>query len=169
MFCPNCGTEANHELNYCKRCGGSLNPLAGVPPQTLGPPLSTGGVIGVGAITFMIVVGGLILLSITLSEMLRSGGMTSEALVWVFIFGALTILGSVALLLRFLLRMLGGTHAVSSGLRSELRPATKPGELGATTANMLPPERPLASVTEHTTRTFDMHERGQRSEARDQR
>jgi hypothetical protein len=165
MFCPNCGTEANHELNYCKRCGGSLNVLASAPPQAVSAPVSTIGLAVIGATTLLIVIGGLALLSVTLSELSRSDRVTSEGLVWLFIFGALTIVFSVGLLLRFMMRLLAGNQSEPSALsaaRPQFRPATNPGEVGpATTANMLPPERPLNSVTEHTTRTFDMHNKRQ--------
>ncbi len=165
MFCPNCGTESNNELNYCKRCGGNLNPLPSVssPTQVQVPTLSTGVIASIGLTTLLIVIGGLTVLSITLSEMLTHGRMTGEALVWIFIFGAATILGSVALLLRFMLRILGGRQ-VGELHAPRAQPKLQPGavEFAATPVNLLPADRPVPSVTEHTTRTFDMENRGRR-------
>ncbi len=59
MFCQFCGTEATHELNYCKRCGGNLNPPTGISVQDARPPVSPWVAGAIGLTTLTTVLGGL--------------------------------------------------------------------------------------------------------------
>src|SRR5262245_66603679 len=38
MFCPSCGLESTQKTNYCKRCGGNMNPAANVVEITMPKP-----------------------------------------------------------------------------------------------------------------------------------
>lgn len=151
MFCPHCGIETTNEVNYCKRCGGGLNPLAASGGEELRPAVSAAAAWAVGTTTFFTVVGGLIVLFAAIAAMSRNRDFLAP-LVWMALFGALTILGSVALLMNLWMRLLGPPRA---GRGSLPRPQSIAGggPLGEAGATGLPPPT-FASVTEHTTRTF---------------
>ncbi len=156
MYCQFCGAEASQELNYCKRCGGSLNPLATAGTRELAarPAASPLSILAIGLTTLILVVGGLIVLFGFVAEMARNG-FPPPVLVTLAILGATTILGSVWLLTRLWKFALGG-ESKSSAAEPPALPVRR-------LANELPPHRidhlsePAAptSVTEHTTRTFD--------------
>jgi hypothetical protein len=157
MYCQFCGAEAAQELNYCKRCGGSLNPLASAGAQEISvrPAVSPLSVWGIGITTLVLVIGGLIVLFGFMMEMARNG-FPPPALAWLAILGALTILGSVALLTRLWKFVLGGSSTQSAAAPRSLPLRQLTNELPPHRIEHLPntPATP-ASVTEHTTRTFE--------------
>ena len=155
MYCQHCGAETPPDLKYCKRCGGNLNP-SGATELAARPGVSPASVWGVGATTFLLVVGGLVVLFGFLYGMAQRG-LHPPAIMTLALFGALTILGSVALLVRLWRILLTGGHMQASAPRAAAipRPAA---------SYELPPQRVSAitegfghvpSVTEHTTRTFE--------------
>ncbi len=153
MYCPHCGNESSGELNYCKRCGGSLNPLALNSPQALRPVVPTGTAWAMGATMLFLIVFGLAAIFAAVDK-LAERGVIPPVLVLIVIFGALTVLGGATLLTFLWTRVLGSARAPSSAPPQLSRP---------TNTNELPPARVSAftdaahvpSVTEHTTRTFD--------------
>ena len=155
MYCQFCGAEATQELNYCKRCGGNLTPLAGGGGQEMMrsqvSPLS---VWGIGITTLILVVGGLIVLFGFMMEMGRSG-FPPPALALLAACGAVTILGSVALL-TFLWKYVLGGASTRNVNPAALPPRRLNNELPPHSINNLPEHVP-ASITEHTTRTFERH------------
>ncbi len=118
MFCPHCGAEATSELNYCKRCGGNINP----PAQESRPAISAGVALAIGATTFLIVICGLIGMLAALIEMARGRDFLG-AIVAIAIAGGFTILGSVFMLMRLWQRVLGDNSRAISNARKDSRPA----------------------------------------------
>lgn len=164
MFCQHCGAEATQDLNYCKRCGGNLNllPNAGASGHELMRPATSSGisalsVAAIGLTTFGMVVGGLLVLFGMLYNISsHPEGVRGDALVWLGGFGALTILGSVALLIRLWTMLLTNKSQDTGGFQFpfQLRQHTPAKGLGAPRISALPDAAP-SSVTEHTTRTFE--------------
>lgn len=155
MFCPHCGNESAAEMNYCVRCGKSLNPLAvedDAPPATLKPSTAW----AVGTSMTLLVVLGLTLLLIMIDEIAHRN-LPPEALVLTMLFGALALLGSVVTTAWLWSRLLGSPRRPAKG-RKLRRPAPNTGELGAADMDALPPARAF-SVTEHTTRTLQHDKR----------
>ena len=151
MYCPHCGTESSGELNYCKRCGGNLNPLSNA-PQQLRAPLSGSTAWAMGTTMLLLIVLGLGILFTSINELSR-GGVIPPVLVLLVIFGALTILGGATLLTWLWTRVLGTSGATGNAPQFGRQPQH---------TNELPPTRVsslsdahIPSVTEHTTRTFD--------------
>lgn len=156
MFCQFCGTEATHELNYCKRCGGNLNPPTSLPVQDTRPPVSPWVAGAIGLTTFATAIGGLLIIFIAMAE-LKGAGLPPGLLGWLAMFGAATIFGTITLFIWLWARVLG-----VGGVRAPRAPKDPPrlkkasftGELSNAHLRSLPDPVP-ASVTEHTTRTFD--------------
>lgn len=153
MFCPHCGKESTTDLNYCVRCGGSLNPLASsseddAPPAAIRPATAW----AVGTTMLLLVVVGLALLLVMVDE-LSHRTIPPEVLVLTMLFGAFALLGGVALTAWLWSRLLGSPRS-SAKKRKLRRPAANTGELAAADMDALPPARAF-SVTEHTTRTLE--------------
>lgn len=162
MYCQHCGAEATQDLNYCKRCGGNLNLLPASPAAQEMTRHAVGGVsvlsvAAIGLTTFGLVVGGLLVLFGMLYNISsHPDGVRGDALIWLGGFGALTILGSVALLMRLWMMLLGNNKSQheTGGFPFRLRQHTTTKGLGAPRINALP-DAMSSSVTEHTTRTFE--------------
>ena len=155
MYCPHCGAESTQGLNYCNRCGGSLNALAANSPATDGlqevrPAITTGTAWAVGVTMLLVVVVGLAAVFGTLNDLARS--IPGEAVVGITFFGGMTILGSLFILTRFWMRLLTGTTKKGGAQRLAPRPQNT-AELGPARLGALP-DAPFSSVTEHTTRTL---------------
>jgi len=160
MFCPHCGSEMAAELKYCKRCGGP-NPwaLAQAQESRPAPAPSTGTVWAAGFSTTVVIVAGLGVIAAALFELSRAN-VGPVALIWIAIFFTLTLFGSVALLLRFWSYLLGAVPPPAAA--AQLPPASRPAdtsELGPQQQHDALPEPRFASVTEHTTRTFESAKR----------
>ena len=146
MFCPSCGNEITVELKYCNRCGANLTltydnfPASVVAPvKLLAPTLVLGltVVIGLG-----IIIGG--------ATSLAERQVHHAAIIWMVLFGMLTLFGSTAMLLRFWSKILNLQRQVPAPPLQN-RKATP----AAFAPQQLPPRYdPASSVTEHTTRTF---------------
>jgi len=151
MYCPHCGNESSGELNYCKRCGGSLNPLALGSPQETRPVVPPRTAWAMGLTMLLLVVLGLGMIFAAVDKL--ADRVIPPVLVLTVIFGALTVLGGATLLTFLWTRVLGPNRPASSA----------PPQLGRhANTNELPPARVgtfadshIPSVTEHTTRTFD--------------
>jgi hypothetical protein len=156
MFCPYCGTESTQGLNYCKRCGGNLAPLAQGSAQEARPAVvSPGAAWAAGLTTAAVVIMGVGMIFPVTSE-LTSRGMHPTAVVFIALFVALTVFGCAAMLLRFWTLLFGvrapgrsgGTPALPDPKASDTR------ELGSSRFDALNPAS-IPSVTEQTTRTLE--------------
>ena len=160
MFCPYCGTESTQGLNYCKRCGGSLAPLAqgGSPLAPRPPAVAPGAAWAAGKTTAAVVIGGVAAICLIASD-LAARDSHPATLVWVTLFVALTVFGCTALLLRFW-SLLFGVARPSQQQAPALpdQKATDTRELAASRFDSLGPA-PAPSVTEQTTRTLEHAER----------
>ncbi|MDT7689165.1 MAG: hypothetical protein QOE46_1924 [Acidobacteriota bacterium] len=154
MFCAYCGTESTQGLNYCKRCGGSLNApaQADAPAPMERQALSAGTTWAAGVTMMMLVVMGLAFMSGMIRDLIHSG-LTPDAVVVIMMCGMLTILGSLFMLTRFWMRVLGGRSGTTAKSLSGARPSHT-NELGPARFDALP-DAPGHSVTEHTTRTLE--------------
>ena len=158
MFCPYCGTESTQGLNYCKRCGGNLAPLAQTPAQETRPAVvAPGAAWAAGLTTAAVVVIGLGMLFPITTE-LAARGMSSKAVVAIALFVALATVGCAAMLLRFWSLVLG--VGAGSAARAAGKPAlpdsksTDTRELGDQRFDALNPAS-IPSITEQTTRTLE--------------
>lgn len=146
MYCQSCGSEVTKELNYCNRCGANLNVSSNLPDQVVRPVSLTAPTI---AVALMVVISlGIIFASI--SDLARKE-IHPAALTWMVIGGLGMIIGVVALILRQWAQLAGVAKQQERSL-----PRKKIFEKEAAPLP-LPPLRsePIASVTEHTTRTFE--------------
>ena len=155
MYCPHCGTESAQGLNYCNRCGGSLNALATNSPATDGlqevrPAITTGTAWAVGVTMLLVVCVGLAAVFGTISDLVHF--VPADAVIGITFFGGMTILGSLFILTRFWMRLLTGTTKKGGAQRLAPRPQNT-AELGPARLGALP-DAPFSSVTEHTTRTL---------------
>ena len=148
-YCPNCGNEATPGLNYCKRCGGGLNPSAAA--LEVRPAISPASTWAVGVTTLFLVVGGLAVLLGTLIALTQSG-LPPRSVVTLGVLGFATIVLSVALLMHFWMRLLSLSPARPAG-SALLKSPGSVNELGP--ARTGPFANPAPSVTENTTRTFE--------------
>lgn len=153
MYCQHCGAESTQGLNYCNRCGGNLGALAQSQPREVAQMLPTGTVRAVGFSLIAVVVFGLGILTALVTQLVEHG-VRPEPLVIVMMCGSLTILGSVFMLTRFWMHMLGRSR--NTDAQRLHAPAAHTNDLGPA------PQRfgalhdaPLSSVTEHTTRTLE--------------
>jgi hypothetical protein len=145
MYCPTCGNEITVELKYCNRCGANLTLPATSTPMALAPVKLGFPSLVLGITTL----GGLGIILGSASEFARQG-MHPAFIVWMVLFGAATLFGCTALLIRFLTKMMTMGRELAPP-QQQLRPqfTDRP------TMPHLPPRmEPVPSVTENTTRTF---------------
>ena len=156
MFCPYCGTESTQGLNYCKRCGGNLAPLAQTGAQGTHPAVvAPGSAWAAGLTTAAVVIIGVGMIFPITSE-LTLRGMHPTAVVFIALLVALTVFGCAAMLLRFWSLLFGvspasraaNTHALPDPKSTDTR------ELGDQRFDALNPAS-IPSVTEQTTRTLE--------------
>jgi hypothetical protein len=145
MYCPTCGNEITVELKYCNRCGANLTLPATSAPMALAPVKLTFPSIVLG----ITILGGLGIILGSATEFARQG-IHPAFIVWMVLFGAATLFGCTALLIRFLTKMMT--------MGRELAPQQqqpRPQFTDRPTMPHLPPRmEPVPSVTENTTRTF---------------
>ena len=157
MYCQHCGAESTQGLNYCNRCGGQIGALAQSQPREVGPALPTGTVRAVGFSLIAVVVFGLGILTALMTELARTG-MRSDPLIFIMMFGALTVLGSVFMLTRFWMRMLSAGKPEKTEAPRLYAPPIHTNELGPQPqhfAALHDAPIPVPSVTEQTTRTLE--------------
>ena len=157
MYCPSCGAENTHALRYCKRCGANFTDTAhlAVPVSDSPSPRYTGAAWGIGLASVAITLGGLGIIFSHAWDLVgpfHPGPVSDDATMvamTMIIFGTATIFGIIALLIRLFTRLL-------SAPSEPARPAKtiKPVAGAYTPAQIPAPHVPSASVTEHTTRTF---------------
>jgi hypothetical protein len=156
MFCPYCGNESTQGLNYCKRCGGNLAPLAQPGARETRPAVVTPGAAWAAGLTTMaVVVIGLGMLFPITTE-LAARGLPSMAVVGIASLVALTVFGCAAMLLRFWSLLFGVGGGAGRGAKHALPDpkSTDTRELGEARFDSLNPAQ-VPSITEQTTRTLE--------------
>lgn len=145
MYCPSCGTEQSQALSYCNRCGANLRPLqSGVPPGKL-----VGASWAISVAVALVTLGGFGMIFGLVLAVISSGMSLDRNGVALVIVGSLVILAIDWLLIRQLSRVLDLPRAPADS------PTTQQPALEDKTGTALPPHQPVASVTDHTTRTFE--------------
>ncbi|HKS27746.1 MAG TPA: hypothetical protein VJS44_08000 [Pyrinomonadaceae bacterium] len=151
MYCSSCGIEVSKELNYCNRCGANLNPSANLPAQVYAPPVKLA--VPVIALSVTVVLSLIIIFSAAVS--LHERGLNPVALAWIVIISMAMVFGIVGhfsrLITTFLKNSSGRTEAAQPP--AQLRKPQPNEQLPAAPTG--PMNAPIASVTDHTTRTFD--------------
>ena len=152
MYCQNCGAEIQPGLNYCNRCGSLVN--SAMTHETLVPVDLTGPVRWVSVtvgVTFLV---GLSIIFAAIGG-IASWGFNKDAVVFIALFGMMTLFGIEISLIRLLSRLLGVTR--ERGVLRQLKrkhekeiAAPQPQYIQPAGAYVAPP----TSVTDHTTRTF---------------
>jgi ribosomal protein L37AE/L43A len=147
MYCPSCGAEYLLELNYCNRCGANLTAPVALEPQ-LAPISVTKPSLIIGSLMTLITLGGFVILmagAVTLAQVFRQ----SDPIIAIIVFGMITILVSDIILARLLSRII--RHSLEQRRVVEQLPKAPVREVKK---QLNPKLEPVASVTEHTTRTF---------------
>ena len=146
MYCSSCGTEVTKELNYCNRCGANLNLSTNLPEQPLRPVNLTGPTIAIAVMVVMSL--GIIFAAV---RELAKSGVHPVALTWIVIGSLAMVTGIAALIMR------QWTNLAGAAKPQERTPARKKLAEKEPAPVALPPmtSKPIASVTDHTTRTFD--------------
>jgi hypothetical protein len=154
MFCPYCGAESLPGLKYCNRCGGSLAP----PAEEARPAVRPGTAWAAGTTLTLLVLLGLGL-TFVLAKELSHSTIPPGTLLTIVVAAAATTLGSVYIVTRFWMWLLGGARGDSAP--EAPRPAAR-----ASHTNELDPARRMSlpdksypSITEQTTRTLDHAEK----------
>ena len=152
MYCPTCGAESAQGLRYCKQCGASLNPTTEMmtPPARFPMALTITFLVLIALISITGIVG-----SFAMASDMAMHGQPPSNLLPVMILGPLVALGIDGLLVWLLLRLVKIYHqpaAPPQSLPQAMPRAFTPPQLDA-------PPSALGSVTEHTTRNFEAHEK----------
>lgn len=156
MFCPVCGAKSTQGLKYCNRCGSNLNPSATASEQKINFSKFTGMFWAIALFSL----GGLgLLLGAALGAIAMDQG--GEGLAVVMVAGFLTILLISAMLVRQLSRVI--TAASEQESRPQPKAVTTTSDYGPP-QQLSPPPPSVSSVTEHTTRNFDLAQRESRLE-----
>ncbi len=148
MYCPTCGAECQPGLNFCNRCGATVNARQELVPVDIRSPVR---VLGVTICLTTLI--GLAILFIGLNG-LASWGAKPDLIGPIGIMGLLVLLGIDLSLIRLLSRLLGATPQKRFALPFTKNSATKELYTPPQYAPTLPAGTPAGSVTEHTTRTF---------------
>ena len=149
MYCQSCGAELPQSLIYCNRCGANLAPLANKVEAVVPSTKVVGAVWAISMATAMISLGGFGMILAFAITLVERGVNISD--VWGLIFFFLLVILIIAvLLIRQLSKLLGIYHWPGNAAEPK---GLKPG--GQPAAQIDAPREPLASVTEHTTRTFE--------------
>ena len=148
MYCPSCGNEIAVELKYCSRCGANLSlpatntQLVSVAPVKLGiPSVVLGATIILG---LLIITAGAAQMAIV--------GVPAVAVVWMALFGAATLFGCTAMMIRFWTKLIALQRETFSTPQLTHPPVQSVIERPA--AQLPPRFESIGSVTENTTRTF---------------
>ena len=146
MYCPSCGSEITVELKYCNRCGANLSLTTSVNAAPMTTPIK----LTVPSIVLgLTITGGLGIIFGGATELAQMQ-VHPAAITWIVIFSMAMLFGCTALLLRFWTKMLSLNRETPRQPNYE-RPAVQRN----VPLQQLPPRlEPIASVTEHTTRTF---------------
>ena len=142
MYCPECGNEIRGDLNFCNRCGSQVE-KSSPENRSVAHNLSN----ALGAVAVFGILGFIAMLWLLLRNEFVWAGAT-----WICLFYLATVFGISAMLIKQI-AALTGTQRNRLREISEMR---RNGHLGSpTTAQLREPLEPVASITDHTTRTLD--------------
>lgn len=151
MYCSSCGAESIQGLNYCNRCGATLNTqaLATTTPFSITKPTLI-----LGGLVASMSIGGFAALVAGATELARQGFPHDEAMMLIF-FGMITILVVDVLLLWQMSRIINAS--LKAGANQPARQKMEIAEPLQTQRKLSapPPLEQVSSVTDNTTRTFD--------------
>ncbi|HYP28277.1 MAG TPA: zinc ribbon domain-containing protein [Blastocatellia bacterium] len=164
MHCPSCGAEATVGLKYCKRCGENLGHSFQM-PQYRDQGSDSGGTIWIAVAawalalsTVAITLGGFGIIFTHVFDLMRpappgfsSAGEADKIAGLMLGIGSLVIFGIVAMLIRVFSKLMG--------LNSSRAEKSSPPRAIASDyphQQLSPPPPSVSSVTEHTTRNFDL-------------
>ena len=145
MYCPDCGAESTQGLNYCKRCGANLTAQASeAVPSKVSLKLVLPFLAAMGLVTLT----GLAIPMIAIEELTNKGYPPSS---WtgVLIVSFLITFGLDVLLIWLLLHLIRISQPSGSARSRTLAAIQRPA------AEIAAPPIIVASVTEHTTRSFE--------------
>jgi hypothetical protein len=143
MYCAACGSEVSDKLNYCKNCGAKIVKEAEETPKSIMDHLLT----SLGFITL----GGFGILVGLVSVLLKNGFDNQGIMVIAGLYLAV-LFGICYMLLSQLPRLIEAKfHHKQEAPESYESPQL----FARTTAQLAEHREPVASVTDHTTRTFD--------------
>lgn len=144
MYCSNCGTQIQPELNYCSRCGARVGRAEPEARTSVASNLSSslGYIGGFGLIGFIVV------LSILLKRNVDPAALTMILLMY---------LGTLLGICFMILRQLKTEKSAPALPAAEFQNDYQTGRLPAADTAQLeePKQQPVSSVTDHTTRTLD--------------
>jgi hypothetical protein len=147
MYCQSCGAEVSQELSYCNRCGANLKSTltqAGVAPTKL-----VGAAWAISIAITLVTLGGFRMVFGVVMTLIERGLNLSEGGMVLILVSLLIILTIVGLLVRQLSRVLNLPQlAVAAPAQRPTLAETALPQIGAAHA-------PIASVTDHTTRTLE--------------
>jgi len=146
MYCPSCGNDIAVELKYCNRCGANLSlPTAGSSPTVIAPPAK---------LTLPSIVMGLTIIAglgiiFAGASQFAVVGVHPFAIVWMVLFGAATLFGCTAMMVRFWTKLI-----MLQRETIQVAPVRPPLVERQPVPQFPPRLEPVPSVTENTTRTF---------------
>jgi len=145
MFCAACGSAINDKLNYCKNCGAKIAKDEEETPSSMMSNMLTS--------TTFIALGGFGIL-IGLVSVLLKNGFDQKGIMLI----AVVYLAALSAICYMLLSQLPKLIDAKLHPKRESAPPSEnyqPPQLFAKTTAQLEEHREPASVTDHTTRTFD--------------
>jgi hypothetical protein len=154
MFCPSCGTEYAIELKYCNRCGANLSLDLEQPIQPLAISVTKPVIVISITMTILTLLGFGFLLA-GASELSRGAHIDPGAITAIVIVGMLTILTMDIFLVRLLSKLINAALSsgqAPGGRRPKGRTLVQPPQLQQPNPARL---QSAPSVTENTTRFFE--------------
>jgi hypothetical protein len=151
MYCPACGVQSTHGLKYCNRCGASLGKDSRDPGNPVGRLV---GLLPVSAVSIV----GLIGFFVTINNL--AGRLDARAITAIAVFGGMTVLGVVGLLIWLLLKLLEVPKADAP--RTTLNDAVREID-DVVMAQLSSAPSATPSVTEGTTRNIDQLKQPERN------
>ena len=145
MYCATCGSAVSDKLNYCKNCGAKIAKDEEETPKSMMNNLLT---------TLVFVVLGGFGILVALTAVLLKNGFDQKGIMLIAALYLAALFGICYMLLSQLPKLIDA----KLNYKPEAPPAEsyQPPLFAKTTAQLLEEHRePVASVTDHTTRTFD--------------
>ena len=155
MYCQACGAEVSEGMSYCNRCGAKLKPVSDeVAVVSSQPPVrvTPGAAWAMAAAVALITIVGFGLAFSLVMVFVEKGLSLDEGRLAVIMTLIVSVLLIDWLLLRQFTRLTSGKGQAADD--ATLKPEKKKLSEKAV-PQLAAPREPLASVTEHTTRTFD--------------
>lgn len=148
MYCSACGAETSGELNYCHRCGASLNPPVNAPQVIAAPPSFS----RMAFIIVLMLVFGLGIIFSGANGLARKG-VNPAAIAWMSMFGFATLFGVTSKFMRLWSQIY--SHGVAPPTRQPQSKSQQNIAEPVRAGQLPPPSVAFTSVTENTTRTLE--------------